>query len=476
METGSTGKSEMLDSLRRHIRICLADRGVERSTPVVIACSGGRDSVVLVDAVVNAGYENVTIAHVDHGIRTASERTADRNLVQNLARRLGVPVRFRVIQPGEVVAGASARNESIEAVARHRRYEELQQTIGNGDGRPVSVLLTAHHDGDVAESVLMRIFSGRSPSEPLGIDADTVVDGVRVVRPLLGVNRTVISQYATDLHLAWAEDGTNADHRYLRNFVRHALIPGISERFPSVEAHLARFHREHREMQRALAELIPGDAWGNFGSDTEWNVSRTTFTELPQAAREFVLRRAHKAISSGVRSSFRPILRSVDELLSGDKPVRKRQTVPVGDVEIVITDVILTLRARIVRPAESGYLLEVPEGGRIRFRRDAQPTTVGENSSSPSEQRSLGPLVPPVVVRAMRSGDRLVNGGTERAWKELFRNPDSQSAAESAHVIEDMRGTVAMVRSPGECVTRDGVSVRSSAFAGGCSVCVQFND
>lgn len=477
MSAGRTRKSEETTSLPRHIRNVLLNRGIGNHTSLLVACSGGRDSVVLLEAVVDAGFEDVALIHVDHGIRTLPERSADRELVNSLARRRGVPVSFCEIPAGEIAATAVARAESVEAVARQRRYREFCRTVQNAGNPSNTVLLTAHHDDDVAETVVMRIFSGRSPCEPLGIDAETTIHGIRVLRPLIGVSRAVISHYATDRGLSWNEDRTNTDERYLRNVVRHTVIPEIARHFPSVVAHLARFHREHRDMQCALAELIPGDAWGEVGSDGEWSVSLTALSRLPSAARELVLRRAHKAVVPDVRAPFRPVFQSVEGVLSRKTPGAGTYPVTVSGTEILIDGDILTLRGRIVRPAESGYLLEVSGDGCIRFQPDAVPTEVrGDAGLSQTARLFLGPLTPPVVVRALRPGDRLVNGGAERSWKELFQRSGLHVAAENAHVIEDVRGTVAMVRSSGEYVIRDGVSDRSSDVPGTRSVCVQFND
>ena len=477
MRNGRARTSEAISSLTNHIRRVLTDRGFDRDTPGLIACSGGRDSVVLTDAVVTAGYRNVAIAHVDHGIRAASERAADRELVTGLARKLCVPVHFRAIPPGTIVAEASERDESVEAVARHQRYRELQKMITIDGDPPEAVLFTAHHDDDVAETVLMRVLSGRSPFELLGIEAETVIDGMRVLRPLIGVSRTAVSQYATDRGLSWCEDSTNADDAYLRNFIRHAILPEISRRFPMVSNHVVRFHREHRELRYGLEELIPPDAWGEITSEPAWSVNRTVYSQIPRAAREIVLRRAHKMIVPGMRSSFRPVFRIVEEMLHKND-FRGHYAVTAGKVEILLTKDLLSLKTRIVRPAESGYLLEVPDEGCIHFWPDTWPTggRVEDATMAPAPSY-LSPVMPPVVVRGLQAGDRLVIAGVEQGWNQLFRRrTGSQPAVRNVCVIEDARGMLAMVRSSADYIVRDGVSVRSSKLFGKKSVCLQFND
>jgi len=172
----------------------------------VIAVSGGVDSVVLLELLRQVPDLRLVVAHFDHGIREDSE--ADRLFVQSLAAHYGVPF---VYKTGNLGAHAS------EAAAREARYAFLRQVMKAADAKAI---ITAHHEDDMFETAILNILrgTGRKGLSSLKNTQD-------IVRPLLSVPKQDIIAYAKDQGLTWHEDSTNASTVYLRNYIRHKLMP-----------------------------------------------------------------------------------------------------------------------------------------------------------------------------------------------------------------------------------------------------------
>jgi tRNA(Ile)-lysidine synthetase-like protein len=174
----------------------------------VVAVSGGVDSVVLLDLLAQR-HKSLTVAHFDHGIR--EDAKYDRLLVQDLARKHGMPF---VYHEGKLGAGAS------EAVARKARYDFLHHVRRAAGAR---ALVTAHHQDDLIETAFLNLMRGTGRK---GLSSLRSTDIIK--RPLLHIPKSEIIQYARDNQLVWHEDSTNQDERYLRNHVRRQIVPRMS--------------------------------------------------------------------------------------------------------------------------------------------------------------------------------------------------------------------------------------------------------
>jgi tRNA(Ile)-lysidine synthetase, C-terminal domain len=143
---------------------------------------------------------------------------------------------------------------SLERAAREARYAAFTAALGEGD-----CLLTGQHRDDQAETVLFRLFrgagvrglSGMATTRPLGAGA--------LLRPLLGMARAELEQYARDQGLSWVEDPSNARDDYDRNYLRNQVLPGILQRWPSVVDTIARSAEHLAEADGLLGELAQND-------------------------------------------------------------------------------------------------------------------------------------------------------------------------------------------------------------------------
>jgi len=212
--------------------------------PLWVAYSGGRDSHVLLHLAVRAGLD-VRAVHVDHGLHAASDDWSRH--CGEVCRELGVAVTQRRVDVENTAEGG------LEAAAREARYGVFETLL-----EPGQVLLTAQHREDQAETVLLRLLRGAGARGLAAMPRRRKLGRGLLLRPLLDVDREAINRYAAAQGLQWVDDPSNADTLADRNYLRHRALPVLRERWPDVDARLARTAERAAEdaaLIRDLAEL-----------------------------------------------------------------------------------------------------------------------------------------------------------------------------------------------------------------------------
>ena len=202
--------------------------GAEPASRWLLAFSGGIDSTVLLHAL-SAACErepaDIIAIHVNHGLHPDAHNW-ERHC-QEIADKLGVVcIRRRVTVDDDLKSGP-------EAAARQARYAVLQTLVEEGD-----CLLSAHHEEDQAETLLLNLLRGSGVAGLAGIGAVQTFGTGRLLRPLLGVSGEAIDDYARRHELTWIDDPSNADTRFDRNFLRQKILPMLASRWPAVAARL----------------------------------------------------------------------------------------------------------------------------------------------------------------------------------------------------------------------------------------------
>jgi tRNA(Ile)-lysidine synthase len=212
---------------------------------LIIAVSGGVDSVVLCELCKQAGYD-FTIAHCNFQLR-GEESEKDEKFVRSLGDKYKIEVKVKKFETEKF---AEENKMSIQEAARELRYKwfaELasSQWIVGHDKKQIrklirqqgikSHVLTAHHADDNAETVLMNFCRGTGLWGLAGIQASYLF----VTRPLLNFTKKEIVQFAKENDLDFVEDSSNASSKYTRNFFRNEVIPLISKVYPQVRTNLA---------------------------------------------------------------------------------------------------------------------------------------------------------------------------------------------------------------------------------------------
>ncbi len=244
----------MLVEVRRLVR---REQMLQPGEPLWVAVSGGMDSMVLLHVLRELGYP-CHVAHVDHGLRGA-ESDADRAFVEEQAKHLGLPFRSVRVDPK-----AAAEGISVQMAARELRYAWFKELLRKG---PVRMAL-GHHRDDVAETLVLSLMRGIGAHGWAGIPAVTELEEGRICRPLLGVDREQIMEYAVANHIAFREDASNADPKYLRNRVRAELLPLMEAMRPGARRTMARGAEllkelgaaAERQMASEMEGLGPNDA------------------------------------------------------------------------------------------------------------------------------------------------------------------------------------------------------------------------
>jgi tRNA(Ile)-lysidine synthase len=218
---------------------------------LVVAVSGGPDSVALTRAVAEAREPGspVVLAHLNHQLR-GPESDADEASVVALGASLGLPV---VTHRLEVAALARAEGGNLEAVARRERYRWLA-AVASGHG--LAHVATGHTASDQAETVLHRLLRGTGIDGLRGIAARRDIGpGVSVIRPLLAVTREEVVAYLASLGQATRHDASNDDDTLTRNRIRHDLLPLLRRDYnPRIDEALARLAAQAEEVSAAEAE------------------------------------------------------------------------------------------------------------------------------------------------------------------------------------------------------------------------------
>ncbi|MEZ4353779.1 MAG: tRNA lysidine(34) synthetase TilS [Myxococcota bacterium] len=284
--------------LDRSFRETLDRLGVARQR-VLLAVSGGRDSMVLLDLMTRVAPERALalgLAHVHHGLRGA-DADADEAFVAQAAERAGLPLVVRRVEPEALRRGRSSRERpTLEEAARTLRRAALDE-IAAAEG--YDWIATAHHAGDQAETLLLRILRGTGPDGLAGMAERAESD--RRIRPLLRVAPETLADWARTRALAWREDESNWDRRFARNRLRLDVLPALS---PAFNPQLLRTLGDLAEAARTDLEWIEGLVDVAAEERLELGPAHARFAldgwaELPEALARRLVRRALRAVGLG---------------------------------------------------------------------------------------------------------------------------------------------------------------------------------
>src|SRR5438309_9129120 len=213
---------------------------------VLVGVSGGADSVALLHLLIALAPSwrlRLPVLHVDHQRRPDS--SSDGDVVRVLGARLGVPV--------DVATVTVDRRESLEAAARTARQAALETWAARVGAQRIAL---GHTADDQAETVLMRLVQGAGVRGLAGIPP---VRG-RIIRPLIEVRRAALEAELRRATLPWVEDPTNRDPKFLRNRIRHELLPLLSDSYnPEIAPALVKMAALARETMTALDEVAAAE-------------------------------------------------------------------------------------------------------------------------------------------------------------------------------------------------------------------------
>lgn len=272
-----SAEAALAGAVARAIQTC------PESNQWVVAFSGGQDSTVLLHALSQHTEIMLRAVHVDHGLQPEL-RGEWLQSVQSIAHAFGVPL---TVLPTPVALTAGS---SVEAEARHARYRALADSLGAGE-----VLVTAQHADDQAETVFLQMLRGSGPAGLSAMPARSAFGHGHLLRPLLDVPKSTISDYATRHDLRWFDDPSNVDTRFDRNYLRLHVMPGIADRWPAVWRTLGRVARWQQAATHALTRQALSD-WQQICRPRRQVASCARLQVLPDG-------RAREAIRAGLAAA-----------------------------------------------------------------------------------------------------------------------------------------------------------------------------
>lgn len=433
---------------------------IRRDTLVMVALSGGPDSVALLQAMLalreRFGYR-VVAAHLNHGIR-AAESDRDEAFVRELCARLGVEL---IVERASGLHSASNLEERARET-RHRFLNAAADRIG------ADFIALAHHADDQAETVMMRILRGAGAA---GLGAMNERGPGRIVRPMLTVTRAEVMSYLSAIGARFVIDSSNESRSILRNRIRAELLPMLEREFaPGIGARLAELAGEMRALDDFVMEAARREIVSEIDSMTRGDaLDLARFATMHPALQVAVLRRFLMDRIGTLRRIGRVHIEDLRRLCL-DGPPNGTLNLP-GGIQAVREYAILRI-ARI-RPEQAPFMVrlnsvgvtEIPAAGFvfdssvISARRAEQPRDKFE-ALFDAETVNGG-----LTVRNYRPGDRIWPIGMtgHRKLKDVFIDAKLPQSKRLSFPVVELEGAIAwlpgMVRGQVALVTEATQSV-----------------
>ena len=353
---------------------------------VVCAVSGGADSIALLFAMYLLREKleiTLSAAHFNHRLR-GEESDRDEQFVRDFCAQFEIPL---TVGSGEVKAG----KKGLEAAARDARYDFLRTLPGK--------IATAHTANDNAETVLMHLIRGTGLK---GLGGIAPVNGT-LIRPLLTVTREELVAFLEEYHLSFVTDSSNNTDHFLRNRLRHRVMPLLQEENPQLAENMSAMALRLRQDEAVLSQIA--------GCESLPNIPQ--LRQMPAALRNRCLRNALEKWGVPEPEAEHVVL--LDKLVFSDKPSAKASFpggVMIGrnydalmrcDPGEPITELVLPCPGEVTLPQIGLRILCTPAGENVDTRDTFTVVPVGQ-----------------IVVRCRRAGDAMRLSGGTKDLKKLF--------------------------------------------------------
>lgn len=424
----------MMDLPRKVDKMIGEDRLLSPGDSVIVAVSGGPDSVALLHVLYRLSVSwrwNLVVAHVNHQFRI-EESAKEAELVERLAAEWRLPFELAVI---DVPKYREESGMNAQAAAREKRYAFLSETA---DKHSAGKIALAHHADDQAETVMMRILRGTGPSGLAGIPLRREERNTELVRPLLRIYKSELLEYCRQQGLPTVQDSSNELRKYFRNQVRLDVLPFLgkyNEQLPQSLNRLAEQMRAEDDFMenesRRLAEELLETEQG------EMRFSRNSFVRVPLALQRRLIKLILSYLSSQLEYVDFVMIESIRTAVLRDDA--SAMTLDLGGEVRLIREYD---RIRVVKadPEHSFAVgsfhyplqdlpvsLEIPEAG-LRIRCEASDLQTEQLPSDfPGDGKlaaffDLRRLDPPLAFRNRLPGDRIRLMGVDgsKKVKDLF--------------------------------------------------------
>jgi len=424
------------DQIRRRVRQTIAEHGmVARGDRVLVAVSGGPDSMALLHVLAELRDErNVVlgIAHLDHNLR-GKEGRADADFVAAVADEFEMPFYGERLTSGDY---REFVHLSIEEAARRLRYRFLEHIARRYGYARIAI---GHNADDNAESVLLFLLRGSGPAGLTGI-RPTAANGI--IRPLINLKRSEILRYLDSCDVKSVADRSNLDMRYVRNRIRHQLLPEVQRQFnPNIVETLNRLAQISRDEERWLQTVVRPHFEATVESRDRHRIvlAAERMRAMPCALQRRILRMAIAEVKGDLRRVGFAHIESVRDLI--EELHRERSVDLPGTIRGQLSDRRLMISSRgkarrkrarpvgippasryeyrVDSPADFPCILQIePYGRRIRFSAiGSADGSDGLNAGQAVAFFDMDKLDFPLVIRGVRAGDRFSPSGVPGTQK-----------------------------------------------------------
>jgi len=374
---------------------------------VIVAVSGGTDSVCLLDVLHSLkgvlGIELV-VAHFDHGLRPG-EDASETEFVKSLAASFDCDFVTKKADPD-----LQPETASLEERARDVRYRFLKEVKEQFSAKKIA---TGHNLNDQAETVLMRLLRGSGPS---GLSGIPPVRDMHIIRPLIEVTRSEIESYLSNRGLTHITDSSNSETRYVRNEIRLNLLPQLEKYQPKIIEILGRTAAIMREESTWLEAKATRwlKKWTEKGANDEIVLPLFQFKRLPEPLQNHVIRQALKRKGESLRRISLPNIDAVKRVATGKKP-QAEVSLPNMLVVKRVYDRLIFAESKPQTPERFCYIIEKPGvfdletlGCAIQLE-EVERKILPELKTSPwAACLDADRITYPLTLRNFRPGDRFV--------------------------------------------------------------------
>ena len=429
-----------------------------QETVLLAAVSGGADSTAMLTALASLSSNQdfakkkfkIHVLHVNHGMRPGQESQEDALAVKNLCKNFNIPCCIASVKPGRIDRAARKYRLGPEASARHFRMAALKAEASRINAGSI---LTAHTRDDLLENILIRLLRG---SGPAGLALMPKERG-RFLRPILDLSRKQVLDYLKEKNIGFRIDSTNNETRYLRNRIRHKLIPCLDEFFPSWQSSLYRLAKT----QTLAADFIGKEAhkrlaWEHDSDNNSlWVNIKDFMQESMIIQEEAVFLSANKLAEAkktskrtGVhivkRHSLRQLLKKI---MDG-----KTQTVDLGPIILKKDDKKVKVTRNVTRKDsagfEYGFGILIEEPGYYNYKGISIKTELlAENhidKHTENNKKNVFYAQLPFVLKNWTKKDFIFKTGQKRCLSDIL-NKETKKTYKAFFTALDMNGTAAFI-------------------------------
>jgi tRNA(Ile)-lysidine synthase len=389
---------------------------------VLVAVSGGIDSVVLLDLLQRIGPDygiSLHVAHLDHGFRGASS-SGDARFVKRLAEERGLPIHLSRLEPGSL---SDHRKHGPEGAAREVRHAFLERVAAEIGAESIAL---GHTANDQAETVLHRLTRGTGATGLRGIPP------VRrpFVRPLIEATRDEILAYARKRKLIWRVDASNVDASFTRNRIRHRVLPELETINPKAVESICRgslLAAEAEEASRFLVSTL-WDAACSEEREERLTLRRAAVISYPPAVQKLLLREGARRVRGDLVGIEHDHVESVVQLIAPETP-HGELSLPGLHVRVQSDEILLARGAEAspepwAFPVDLGEteILEPPITLRLAVVEEGSPQMNAIDRWT--ELADADRIAYPLELRSRREGDRFapLGSGTRVKLKDFLIN------------------------------------------------------